>query len=201
MSDERLKKQTEFVIKTDKLKTISRQTYLADGSRKENDAEHSYHLALMAYLMREYAAEPVDVTKAMLMALIHDIVEIEAGDTYAYDEAGNADRAERETRAAEHLFAVLPEDQGQELKALWREFEDNETAEAHYVNALDKVQPVLLTDSAEGKSWREHGVRRSWIAKRNARTAEGSPALAELAFELIEKNIGKGYIIDDRDPE
>lgn len=201
MSDERLKKQTEFVIKTDKLKTIGRQTYLADGSRKENDAEHSYHLALMAYLMREYAAEPVDVTKAMLMALIHDIVEIEAGDTYAYDEAGNADRAEREMRAAENLFAILPDDQSEELKALWREFEDNETAEAHYVNALDKVQPVILTDNAEGKSWREHGVRRSWIAKRNARTAEGSPALAELAFELIEKNIGKGYIIDDRDPE
>ena len=197
MISDRLKKQTEFVLKTDKMKTIGRQTYLADGSRKENDAEHSYHLALMAYLMREHASDEVDVSKAMLMALVHDIVEIEAGDTYAYDAEANADKAERESRAAERLFAILPEDQGEELKALWREFEANETAEALFVNALDKVQPVILTDAAEGKSWREHGVRRSWIAKRNERTAEGSPALAELAFHLIDKNVDKGYIIDD----
>ena len=150
---ERLKKQMEFIVEVDKVKKIIRQTYLADSSRKENDAEHSWHLALMAVLLQEYSNEEVDLARVIPMVLIHDLVEIDAGDTYAYDAAGSADKRERETKAADRIFALLPEDQGSWFRALWEEFEAYETAEAKFAHVLDNCQPLLLNDASDGLSW------------------------------------------------
>ena len=161
----RLEKQLQFILEIDKVKKIIRQTPLSDASRKENDAEHSWHIALMAYLLQEYAEEPVEVSKVMLMVLIHDLVEIDAGDTYAYDEEGAKTKDERERKAADHIFGMLPEDQGMYLKALWEEFEAYETAEAKYAHLLDNFQPLLLNDAAGGISWTEHQVKKSQIIK------------------------------------
>ena len=194
MKTERLNRQIGFVMEADREKGITRQTYLADGSRKENDAEHAYHLALMAWLLAEYANEPVDREKAMLTALIHDLVEIDAGDTYAYDDAANATKAERETRAAGRIFSILPEDQAEALRTLWEEFEQGSTPEARFVAALDRVQPVLLTDRADGKSWKEHGVEADWVRKRNERTKAGSDVLYALVMDLIDRNQAKGNL-------
>lgn len=186
--EERLQKQMDFIVEIDKLKEITRQTYLADGSRKENDTEHSWHLAMMAMLLSEYANEPVDVLKVMKIVLIHDIIEIDAGDTYAYDEKGNQTKKEREMRAARRLYALLPKDQGDELMGLWQEFEAGETPEARFASALDKIQPVLLTDHADGKSWKEHGVHKDWVVNRNAKTPEGSEQLWRYTKALLDKN-------------
>ncbi len=194
---ERLKRQISFILELDKLKSIVRQTYLADGSRKEDDAEHSWHLALMAFVLAEYANEPVDVLKTMKMVMLHDVVEIDAGDTYAYDTAGNSTKQKRELAAADRIFSLLPADQAQEYRGLWDEFEAMETIEAKFANTLDKVQPALLNDASCGKSWREHGVKESWILKRNERVPEGSKELWEYVKDLIEKNIGKGNIEGD----
>lgn len=195
--DERLKKQTDFILETDKMKEISRQTLLADGSRAENDAEHSFHLALMAYLLAEYSEEKIDKAKAMAMVLVHDIIEIDAGDTYAYDAAGNATKRERELKAAERIFRILPEDQARDLRGLWDEFEEGTSAESKFANTLDHLQPVLLTDREGGTSWRNHGVMRSKVEKRNANTGEGSPKLRALVQELIKKNVENGNIKDE----
>ena len=165
--DERLEKQLKFLLEIDRMKEISRQTYLADGSRKENDAEHSFHLAVMAYLLAEYSNEPINREKTMMMVLVHDLVEIDAGDTYAYDTEGAKTKEKREQSAAGRIFGLLPEDQGAELRALWEEFEAGTTPEARFAAILDHMQPVLLTDAADGKSWKEHGVKTSWIRRRN----------------------------------
>lgn len=193
----RLEQQLSFILELDKLKQIGRQTYLADGSRKENDAEHSWHLALMAFILAEYANEPVDVCKTMKMVMLHDVIEIDAGDTYAYDSEGNATKRERELQAAERLYRLLPEDQAAEYRSLWDEFEAMETPEAKFANTLDKVQPLLLNHASGGRSWREHGVKESQVRKRNARTAEGSDALWEHASALIEANIRNGNLSKD----
>lgn len=190
----RLKKQLDFILEIDRSKEIIRQTYLADGSRKEDDAEHAWHLAIMAVLLSEYANEPVDAAHVMKMVLIHDLVEIDAGDTYAYDTAGNATKRERELKAAERIFSLLPADQAAEYRALWDEFEAAQTPEAKFAGTLDKIQPVLLTDRADGKSWREHGVREEMIRGRNLRTHEGSEVLWEYTEGLITKNVKKGNI-------
>lgn len=197
-TEERLKKQLDFLLEADKSKQVFRQTYLSDGSRKENDAEHSWHLALMCVLLGEYAGEPVDKLRTITMVLIHDIIEIDAGDTYAYDEAGNATKRERELRAAERIFSLLPEDQAAYVRALWEEFEEGETPEAKFAVALDKFQPLLLNDATDGRAWREHGIRVSQVLKRNERTAEGSARLWEYAAGLIEKNAELGNLEDDR---
>ncbi|MDC7291155.1 HD domain-containing protein [Blautia schinkii] len=194
---ERLKQQMEFILEVDKVKNIFRQTYIADGKRKENDAEHSWHLALMAVLLKEYANEEVDLAKVLPMVLVHDLVEIDAGDTYAYDDAGAATKVEREKKAAERIFGLLPEDQGQEMKALWEEFEAYETPEAKFAHMLDNSQPLFLNNATDGKSWAEHGVRKSQIYKRNSRTGEGSREIWEYMQEIVEKHIEKGNIIDD----
>ncbi len=194
---ERLKKQMEFILEVDKVKNIVRQTYLADGRRKENDAEHSWHLALMAVLLKEYAQEEIDLSKVVTMVLIHDLVEIDAGDTYAYDEAGAATKRERETKAADRIFGLLPSDQGKWLKALWEEFEAYETPEAKYAHMLDNSQPLFLNDASDGKSWAEHRVKKSQIYKRNEHTKEGSAAIWEYMEALIQKHVEKGHIIDD----
>lgn len=191
---ERLQKQMDFILEADKIKKVTRQTYLSDGSRKENDAEHSWHLALMCGLLAEYANEKIDVAKTMLMVLIHDIVEIDAGDTYAYDTSGNATKREREVKAAERIFQLLPKDQARLLRDLWEEFEASSTPEARFALALDKIQPVLLNNASGGVSWREHQVQISQILKRNEKTPEGSEALWAYAKGLIDKNVENGDI-------
>ena len=191
---DRLKKQMEFILEVDKLKEITRQTYLSSGERKENDTEHSWHLALMCALLAEHANEKIDVLKTMTMVLIHDIVEIDAGDTYAYDTAGNETKREREVRAADRIFQLLPDDQAAYLRDLWEEFEAGDTPEAKFALTLDKVQPVMLNAASGGKSWKEHQVEVSQILKRNEHTPEGSQALWDYAEGLIMENVEKGNI-------
>ena len=195
--DERLKKQMDFILEVDKVKNIIRQTYLADGNRKENDAEHSWHLALMAVLLKEYANEEVNLEKVIPMVLIHDLVEIDAGDTYAYDRAGLATQRERETKAADRIFGMLPENQGRRFRDLWEEFEAYETAEAKFAHVLDNCQPLILNDASGGKSWKEHTVHKSQIYKRNEHTAEGSREIWEYMKTLVDKHIQLGNVIDD----
>ena len=191
---ERLKKQMEFIIEVDKLKDIIRQTNLTNGERKENDAEHSWHLALMAVFLSEYAKEPVDVLQVIKMVLIHDLVEIDAGDTYLYDEAGNGTKAAREQKAAERIFNILPGDQAEELFQLWQEFEDRKTPESKFANTLDRIQPVLLNDATEGRAWREHDVCIDQIMSKNEYTSQGSDVLWAYIHEVFEKNIENGNI-------
>lgn len=193
-NNERLLKQMAFIREVDKEKTIFRQTWLTDGTRKENDAEHSWHLAMMAMLLSEYANEKVDVLHVMSMVLIHDLVEIDAGDTYAYDDAGNKTKAKRELAAADRLFNILPEDQAKKLRALWDEFEEAKTPEAKFASTLDKCQPILLNDASGGKSWDEHEVYAQQIWKRNEKTAEGSETIWDFFKRIIEENIENGKI-------
>ncbi|MCI8488870.1 MAG: HD domain-containing protein [Lachnospiraceae bacterium] len=191
---DKLEQQMQFLLELDKQKEIERQTYLASGKRKEGDAEHAWHLAVMAFLLADYANEKIDVLKTVKMVLLHDVVEIDAGDTYAYDTAGNQTKRLREEKAADRIYGMLPEKQKQECRALWEEFERGETPEAKFANTLDKVQPVLLNDASGGISWREHGIEKSQIMERNAHTQEGSGALWEYAHRLIEENAAKGNI-------
>lgn len=193
---ERLESQLQFLMELDKQKEIVRQTYLSDGSRKEGDAEHAWHMAVMAIALAEYANESIDLLKALKMILMHDVIEIDAGDTYAYDEDGNKTKKERELKAADRIYGMLPEDQKMEYRSLWEEFEAMETPEAKFANMLDKVQPVLLNHASGGKSWREHGVRKSQILERNRRTHEGSEVLWEYVRELIEENVKNGNIME-----
>lgn len=190
----RLEKQIAFIIEIDKVKNIFRQTYLADKNRKENDAEHSWHIALMAILLQEYAEETVDVLRVMTMVLIHDLVEIDAGDTYAYDEVGAATKRERELQAAGRIFGILPEDQGNYFRELWDEFEAYETADAKYAHLLDNFQPLLLNHASGGISWVEHEVKKSQIYKRNDRIAETSKVIWEYMKSVVDENISKGNI-------
>lgn len=190
----RLEQQMQFIVEVDKIKQITRQTYIADGSRKENDAEHSWHLALMAFLLGEYANEEVDVLHVLQMVIIHDLVEIDAGDTYAYDTAGNATKRTREVAAADRIFGLLPEDQAKQMRDLWEEFEAAKTKEARFALALDKIQPILLNNASGGVSWREHKVQEEQILKRNAATPDGSADLWAYAKLLIDENVEKGNI-------
>lgn len=185
------------MLEVDKSKFIRRQTYLSDGIRRENDAEHSWHLALMAALLSEHANEKIDVARTMLMVLIHDIVEIDAGDTYAYDDAGHVDKREREVKAAKRIFGLLPEDQAEKMMDLWEEFEASETSEAKFAHSLDCVQPLMLNDATDGKSWREHEIKRSQVMKRNAGTAQGSALLMEYVKGILDKNVEKGNLRDE----
>lgn len=191
----RLEKQLQFIIEIDKVKNIFRQTYLADGKRKENDAEHSWHIALMAVLLKEYVQEEVDVLKVMIMVLIHDLVEIDAGDTYAYDEVGAATKRDREAAAAERIFGLLPEDQGSYFKDLWEEFEAYESADAKFAHLLDNFQPLLLNDASGGKSWTEHKVHKEQIYKRNEKIEETSKSVWKQMQNIIDAHIEKGNII------
>lgn len=197
MDENRLKQQMDFIREIDKEKMITRQTYLSDGNRKENDAEHAWHMAVMVWLLREYANEPLDLAKTMMMVLIHDVVEIDAGDTYAYDAAGKATAHDREEKAAERLFGLLPEDQGRELRALWEEFEEYETPEARFAHTMDNFQPMLLNDSNGGGDWKEHGIRRSQTEKRNEKTGTGSREIWEYMKTILDANVARGSLKDE----
>lgn len=194
---DRIKKQIEFITEVDKLKKVIRQSYISDGSRKENDTEHSWHLALMTMILAEHANEPVDVLKVMKMVIIHDIVEIDAGDTYAYDEKGNEDKYDREVKAAERIFGLLPEDQCESLKSLWEEFEARQTIEAKFAAAIDRVQPILLNYLSDGRAWKEHGISKKQVLKRNQHTMEGSSDIWSYFLELIDSATEKGYLRED----
>lgn len=194
---ERLEQQVAFILEVDKIKQIYRQTYLADASRKENDAEHSWHLALMAFLLAEHANESVDVLRVMQMVIIHDLVGIDAGDTYAFDVAGNESKREREAAAAQRIFNLLPPDQAEFLMELWEEFECEETPEAHFAHTLDCAQPMLLNDATGGRSWNEHQVVKSQILKRNENTHLGSETIWAFQEMIIEKNVKRGMIRPD----
>ncbi|MGN0328893.1 MAG: HD domain-containing protein [Lachnospira sp.] len=198
MDKERLEKQIRFIEEIDKEKKIGRQTYLADGSRKENDAEHAWHMAIMTFLLSEYANEDIDVLKTIIMLLIHDIVEIDAGDTYAYDENGVKTQRERELKAADRIFAILPEDQGKYFRELWEEFEEGNTPEAKFAHTMDNFQPTMLNNASGGKSWAERGVRISQILKRNSVTHEGSEVLWDYSYNnFLKPNIEAGNIKND----
>lgn len=192
--ENRLKSQLAFALEIDKVKNIFRQTHLSSHGRNENDAEHSWHMAVMAYLLREYANEEVDIAKVMLMCLLHDIVEIDAGDTYAYDEEGLKTQKAREDAAKERIFSILPEEQKAEFTALFDEFEAYETAESKFVHAIDNLQPLLLNDSNNGGDWLEHQVTAGQVYKRQGKTKLGSEKLFEITDEIIHKNIEKGNL-------
>ena len=192
--DERLKKQMDFLLEADKLKFITRQTYLSDGKRKENDGEHSWHLALMAVLLSEYSNEKIDLVKVITMVLIHDMVEIDAGDTYAYDAVGNQSKREREVKAADRIFNILPQDQAEKFRQLWEEFEAYETPEAKFAHVCDNVQPLMLNDATDGPAWREHDVKKSQVLQRNRRTGEGSQVLMEYINRILDKNVESGNL-------
>ena len=192
--DERLKKQLDFILEIDKEKNIFRQTHLSGHGRNENDAEHAWHMAIMAYLLREYSNEKIDIAKVMLMCLIHDIVEIEAGDTYAYDTENLKTQKSREDAAKEKLYSLLPEDQKQELTALFDEFEENQTAEAKFAHAMDNLQPLLLNDSNDGGDWREHQVTAEQVYGRQRKTRQGSEILFDVTDDIIRKHIRKGNL-------
>lgn len=214
MENERLKKQLEFLLTLDKLKNVYRQTYilcddLPQGSkefddnfkekkplpRRENDAEHSFSLAIAAAVLAEYSNEPVDITKVMKMVLVHDAVEIYAGDTYCYDDEGAKTKETREKAAAEKIFGTLPEEQAAEYRALWDEFERNDTPEARFSNAMDRIQPLLLNYSREGYSWKEHGVNSSQVRKRFDIVKDGSAKLGKMVDDLLDKAIENGFLI------
>lgn len=192
--DERLKKQMEFSLEIDKEKNIFRQTSLSGHGRKENDAEHAWHMAIMAYLLREYANEEVDITKVMLMCLIHDIVEIDAGDTYAYDAEGLKTQKAREDAAKQRIFSMLPDDQKTEFISLFDEFEQAESAEARFAHSMDNLQPLMLNNSNGGSDWIEHGVTADKVYGRQQGTRPGSEILYELTDKIIKENIDKGSL-------
>ena len=192
--EERLKKQLDFSLEIDKEKNIFRQTHLSGHGRNENDAEHAWHMAIMAYLLREHANEEVDITRVILMCLIHDIVEIDAGDTYAYDTEQQKSQKEREEKAKQRIFSLLPEDQRSELMALFDEFENAQTPESKFAHAMDNLQPLLLNNSNEGGDWKKHGVTAEQVYRRQGMTKAGSEVLYELTDRILQENIRKGNL-------
>ena len=196
-NESRLDKQFDFCREIDKEKFIGRQTYLTGAVRKENDAEHAWHMAVMTLILSEYANEPIDILKTLSMILIHDVVEIDAGDTYAYDEKAKETQAERELKAAERIFGMLPKAQGEKFKNLWLEFEERKTPEAKFARAMDNIQPMMLNAATDGLAWEEHKVHLNQILKRNEITPKGSNELWNYAKEnFIDTNLRKGKIIE-----
>lgn len=187
-------RRLEFLLEMEKLKSVFRRSYVLDSDRWENDAEHSWQLAVMAMVLAEHADESVDICHIMKMVLIHDMVEIDAGDTFCYDEAAHGDKAQREQAAARRIFGILPMAQGEEMHALWREFEARQTAESRFANALDRLMPLMLNYYSQGKSWRKHGVKKAQVIERNRHIAEGSTELWAFASTLIERAVTLGYL-------
>jgi putative hydrolase of HD superfamily len=198
MQKDRLSRQLAFVREADKLKTVVRQTLLTDGSRRENSAEHSWHLALMAMILDEHAdAKQIDLLHVIQMVLVHDLVEIDAGDTYCYDTAGNADKAVREASAADRLFNLLPHDQAARVRALWDEFEASHTPEAKFAHALDRLQPLMHNAITQGRMWRRHGITESQVIERNGTIEDGAPDLWRHARALIDSAVAAGNLPSD----
>lgn len=194
----RLTQQLQFIIEIDKLKNILRQTKLTDNSRQENSAEHSWHLAIMAIILAEYAEPEVDIIRSIKMLLIHDLIEIDAGDTFCYDVKGNLDKAEREIKAATRIFSLLPSEQAEELRELWEEFEESQTATAKFALALDRLQPLLQNQQNHGGSWQTHGITENLVRKRMSPVKEASPILGKLVEEIIADCIAAGYLNKER---
>ena len=198
MKDKTLDKLFDFFREIDKEKMIQRQTYLTDSVRKENDAEHAWHMAIMTILLSEYANEEIDVLKTVTMLLIHDIVEIDAGDTYAYDENAKKSQSDREKKASERIFGLLPEEKKRQMKSLWEEFEEGNTPEARFARTMDNIQPTMLNDATSGISWEEHGIHLDQILNRNKCTALGSQVLWDYAREnFVEPHVATGKIKDE----
>lgn len=194
-SDSRLARQVQFLVEIDKLKQVMRRTWLVDESRLENDAEHCWHVAVLALLLAEHAAEPgLNLLHVVQMLLVHDLVEIDAGDTYVYDEVGALDKPEREGRAAERIFGLLPADQAAVWRGWWEEFEARSTPEARYAAALDRFQPILHNYFTRGRAWREHGITYGQVLRRNRHMADGAPALWGYIQELLRDAVAKGYL-------
>ncbi len=188
------------MLEADRLKQVERRGTLADGSRRERTAEHSWHLSLMAMVLAEHAAEPVDRLRALELVIVHDIVEIDAGDTFVYDEAGHDDKAEREQAAADRLFGLLPDDQAERFRALWDEFEARETAEARFAASLDRLSPLMLNHSAEGAVWQEHAITADRVRARNEQIGDGAPELWQAARRLIADAVDRGYLAEGSAP-
>ena len=197
MDSNRFQKQIDFIFEIDKEKEIYRQTHLKGYKRQENDAEHAWHMAIMIYLLKEYSNKEFDTAKAMMMALIHDIVEIDAGDTYAYDKENLATQKEREEKAADRIFGMLPTEQKKEMLALFAEFEAGETSEAKFARVMDNFQPILLNDSNNGEDWRLHKIKKSQVINRQKTSKKGSEEIWNYTKELIENNVRKGNLIDE----
>ena len=192
--DGRLKNQLEFSLEIDKEKQVFRQTHLSGHGRNENDAEHAWHMAVMAYILKEYANKKIDIARTMIMCLIHDIVEIDAGDTYAYDDEAKKTQSGREQKAKNRIFSILPDEQALEMKAIFDEFEANETAEARFAHAMDNIQPILLNNSNSGSDWKEHNVTAEKVYKRQEKTKLGSEKIFDLADKIIKMNVKKGNL-------
>lgn len=193
--------QLAFIREIDRVKSVFRQTDLMDRSRKENDAEHSWHIAVMAWTLRRHAPAGLDVLRTVTMLLIHDLVEIDCGDTFCYDTEGMVGKHDREAAAARRIFGILPPEQARELQALWEEFEDRETPEARYANALDRLQPMLHNYATQGGAWREHGVTADRVLRRNRIIADGSPELWAYARQMIADAVTRGYLAPGPDYE
>lgn len=197
MDDPRFARQIAFLLELDKLKNIRRQTLVLHEDRQENDAEHSFHLGIMACVLAEHSNEPVDVLHTVKMVLIHDVVEIDAGDTYCYDTEGYKDKALRERKAADRIFALLPPEQAAEYRGLWEEFEEQKTPESRFANALDRIQPMLLNYHKGGISWKKHGIHAEQVIARNAGVTDaGSTEIGKLAMEIIEAAKKEGMLLD-----
>ena len=193
-SNIRLDQQLRFTAEIDKMTSILRRTMLIDGSRRENDAEHSWHIAVMALIFEEYATEPVDVSRSVKMCVVHDLIEIYAGDTFAYDVAGNADKAEREAAAADKLFAQLPEKQGAEIRSLWEEFDSMETPDSKYAACMDRLQPFLHNTLTGGHTWVESGTARSSVEKRMSIIKDFMPEVYKWVEKNLDNAIANGWL-------
>lgn len=198
MNLERFEKQVAFILEADKEKNILRQTHLSGHGRRENDAEHAWHMAIMVYLLKEYSNNDIDIAKTMMMALIHDIVEIDAGDTYAYDSEALKTQQQREQKAAERIFGMLPDDQKEHLRSLFEEFEECKTPESKFARAMDNFQPLILNNSNNGSDWREHNVTKAQVMKRQSLTELGSKEIWEYTQKIIEDNVDRGNLTEDK---
>ena len=195
---DRLEQQIAFIVEIDRLKTVVRQNYLADGSRRENTAEHSWHVTLMAMILSEHAAEPVDRARVLELLLVHDLVEIDAGDTFAYDSVGEQSKAAREQAAAERIFGLLPAAQAERLRAAWDEYEASETPEARFALSLDRLMPMIHNSLTEGRAWQANGVTADKVRHRAESISRGAPALGALAGKLIASSVAAGFLADPK---
>lgn len=193
-NSDRLARQLAFLVEIDQAKGVLRRSYVMDGSRRENDGEHMWHVAVAASVLAEHSRHPVDTTKVVSMLLVHDIVEVDAGDTFVYDEHAGRDKAERERRGADRLFGLLPEDQGRWMRELWEEFEARTTPDARMAAAIDRLMPVLANWASGGRTWREHGISASRVRSVNAHVRDGSDTLQQVVDSLIDDAVGRGRL-------